>query len=199
VSNRLHEGLARVTRDLDRAGRGFALVGGIAVSVRTEPRLTRDLDLVVAVANDRDAESLVHALVMEGYEVRATVEQEGTGRLATMRLVTPGETVRGVVADLLFASSGIEAEIVAAAERLEILPRLFVPVASTGHLVALKLLARDDRDRPQDADDLRALRQVASRQEFDRAREAVRLIVERGFGRGRDLDRALEEWLAGPR
>jgi predicted nucleotidyltransferase len=191
--------LARVTRDLDRAGRGFALVGGIAVSVRTEPRLTRDLDLVVAVANDRDAESLVHALVMEGYEVRATVEQEGTGRLATMRLVTPGETVRGVVADLLFASSGIEAEIVAAAERLEILPRLFVPVASTGHLVALKLLARDDRDRPQDADDLRALRQVASRQEFDRAREAVRLIVERGFGRGRDLDRALEEWLAGPR
>lgn len=199
MSNRLHEGLARVTRDLDRAGRGFALVGGIAVSVRTEPRLTRDLDLVVAVANDRDAESLVHALVMEGYEVRATVEQEGTGRLATMRLVTPGETVRGVVADLLFASSGIEAEIVAAAERLEILPRLFVPVASTGHLVALKLLARDDRDRPQDADDLRALRQVASRQEFDRAREAVRLIVERGFGRGRDLDRALEEWLAGPR
>lgn len=42
--------------------------------------------------------------------------------------------------DLLFASSGIEHEIVAAADPLEVLPDLTVPVARTGHLIALKPL-----------------------------------------------------------
>jgi hypothetical protein len=36
-----------------------------------------------------------------------------------------------------------------------------VPVARIGHLMALKVLARDDRRRPQDFDDLRALRREA--------------------------------------
>jgi hypothetical protein len=100
-----------------------------------------------------------------------------------------------VVTDLLFASSGIETEVTRAAEQLEVFPSLRVPIARTGHLVALKLLARDDRHRPQDADDLRALRRVVDSYEIDLARQAVGLILERGFGRGRDLNRALDEWL----
>jgi hypothetical protein len=62
------------------------------------------------------------------------------------------------VTDLLFASSGIEPEIVAAAEELLVLPDLTQSVATVGHLLAMKLLARDDRHRPADADDLAALR-----------------------------------------
>jgi len=108
VTNRLHGALERVAHDLSVRGQGFALVGGIAVSVRAEPRLTRDLDLAVAVANDGEAEALIHALVNDGYRVIAIVEQEATSRLATARLVSPGESTTGVVADLLFASVGIE-------------------------------------------------------------------------------------------
>ena len=67
----------------------------------------------------------------------------------------------GIVVDLLFASSGIEPEIVAAAQPLEVVAELRVSVARTGHLIAMKLLARDDRHRPADADDLRALATVA--------------------------------------
>lgn len=37
----------------------FAIVGGLAVSVRTEPRFTRDADVCVAVDDDREAEDLV--------------------------------------------------------------------------------------------------------------------------------------------
>jgi hypothetical protein len=33
------------------------LVGGLAVSVRTEPRFTRDVDLVVAISDDHAAEA----------------------------------------------------------------------------------------------------------------------------------------------
>jgi hypothetical protein len=38
---------------------GIALVGGLAVSARTEPRFTRDLDFAVAFASDAEAEQYV--------------------------------------------------------------------------------------------------------------------------------------------
>jgi predicted nucleotidyltransferase len=196
VKNRLHAALERVAAELGRRGVRFALVGGIAVSVRAEPRLTRDLDVAVDVASDAGAEALVHSLVAEGFATTALIEHERAGRLATVRLVAPGEAGTGVVADLLFASSGIEAEVAGAAEPLEVFPGLRVPVARVGHLIVLKLLARDDRQRPQDADDLRALRRVADSAEIARAREGAALVAGRGFGRGRDLVALLDRWLA---
>ena len=87
----------------------------------------------------------------------------------------------------LFASSGIESEIVADAEPIELLPSLTMGVARTGHLIALKLLARDDVSRPQDLVDLRALLRVASPPELERARDSLALIAARGYHRGRDL------------
>jgi len=51
-----------------------------------------------------------------------------------------------VIVDLLFASSGIENEVVASADRLEVLPQLMVPVATTAHLIALKVLAGRNQD-----------------------------------------------------
>jgi hypothetical protein len=41
-----------------RARISWAMLGGLAVSIRTEPRFTRDVDLAVAVAADDEAERL---------------------------------------------------------------------------------------------------------------------------------------------
>src|SRR5262249_9201887 len=98
-----------------------------------------------------------------------------------------------VIVDVLFASSGIEPEIVAHAERIEVLSRLRVPVASTGHLIAVKLLARDDRTRPQDLADLNALMAVATPPALAIARQGKAVIQTRGCGRARDLVGALPE------
>jgi len=98
-----------------------------------------------------------------------------------------------VIVDLLFASSGIEPEITRAAEVLEIVPGLHAPVATLGHLMALKVLARDDRLRPQDFDDLRALLLEAGPGDLDDARSALRLIKERGYQRSRELLPELEK------
>jgi hypothetical protein len=182
--------LRRIAIDLRQEHRAFALVGGLAVSVRTEPRFTRDADLVVAVGSDADAETLVHRLRARGYRDALVVEQLATGRMATVRLGLSTELYAPVV-DLLFASSGIEPEVVDAAEAIEIVRGLTVPVAATGHLIALKVLARDDVKRPQDLVDLRALLRVSTVEELDRARDALALITARGYGRGRDLDRDL--------
>ncbi|MGQ0575887.1 MAG: hypothetical protein ACT4RN_17030 [Pseudonocardia sp.] len=117
--------------------------------------------------------------------------------LATVRLLLPETAEAGSLADLLFASSGIEPEIVEAATAIEVVPGLTVPVARTGHLIALKLLSRDDECRPLDAADLRALRGVADRSELDLAREAVALVTARGYDRGRDLPAALTRLTCG--
>jgi hypothetical protein len=151
----LEDELQQITGELDRLSRSFAIVGGLAVSARAEPRLTRDIDLAVVVEGDADAEGLCGHLVGEGYSMIALVEQEATNRLATVRLAR--QSSADVVVDLLFASSGIESEVVAAAEPITIISTLTLPVASVGHLIAMKLLVRDDRNRPTDADDLRAL------------------------------------------
>ena len=93
--------------------------------------------------------------------------------------------------DFLFASSGIEAEIVASATETEILPDLSLRVASVGHLLAMKILARDDRSRPQDYDDIRALLAVASAADRKVTLASLKLIISRGFSRERRL---LELW-----
>lgn len=194
--SRLERALHGAARVLDALGAGWALVGGLAVSVRTEPRFTRDIDIAVSVVDDAEAEALVQHHRARGYEVAALVEQQETARLATTRLVPPGEDEGGVVVDLLFASSGIEPEIVAAGERMAVMADLVLPVARTGHLIAAKLLAEDER-RPLHRADLAALITVADAGEVERARAAVRLISERGFDRGRALADTLEKLLAG--
>jgi hypothetical protein len=73
------------------------------------------------------------------------------------------------------------------AEPLEVLPSVIVPVARTAHLIALKLLSRNDTERPQDLIDLRALLRIAAPNDITRARECVALIEARGYHRGRNL------------
>lgn len=174
-----------------------ALIGGLAVSARTEPRFTQDLDLVVAVDNDASAEKVVFELTKRGYSTVALIEHEARDRLGTARLEQVQPPVEGQVIDLLFASSGIEPEIAASAERIQVFRGVTVPVARTGHLIALKVLARDDEHRPQDLFDLRVLIDVADEHEIELARKAVALITERGFNRERDLKAGLELLLAG--
>lgn len=192
----LEHTLRQVASDLAGFGVRFALVGGLAVSIRTEPRFTRDADLAVAVASDAEAEQLIRHLRGIGYEVHALVEHEVAHRLATVRL-SRNDGLQTPVVDLLFASSGIEAEIVADAELLEILPGLMMPVARVGHLLILKLLSQDDERRPQDSVDLRALLLAASAQEHERMRGAAALITDRGYHRGRDLSGAIHTLLGG--
>jgi hypothetical protein len=50
----LESSLRQIHADLTLAGASFALVGGLAVSARTEPRFTRDADLAVAIASDAE-------------------------------------------------------------------------------------------------------------------------------------------------
>jgi hypothetical protein len=190
-----HQSLLRLTASLlNASGARWALVGGLAVSARTAPRFTQDIDLAVGVSSDAEAELLVAHLAGLGLRVASTVEQAATGRLA-IASVAPSEQADDALVDLLFAMSGIEPEVVAGATTLEVLPGIEAPVARVGHLIALKVLARDDDTRPQDLLDLRALITSATAQDIALARDSLALVRDRGYDRGKDLPGELDALL----
>lgn len=115
------------------------------------------------------------------------IEQTGTGRLATVRLSPPREKA-DVLVDLLFASSGIEPEIVAEATSMPLFEISKLPVAGIPHLIAMKILSESDR-RLQDRIDLEKLFGVATNEAIDSAQRALALVTKRGFARNRRLER----------
>ncbi|MFL5429416.1 MAG: nucleotidyl transferase AbiEii/AbiGii toxin family protein [Myxococcales bacterium] len=181
------DALLHVVRELRKREKRFALVGGLAVSVRGEVRTTRDVDLAVAVENDEELEALVADLGGSGYRVLATVEHEELDRLATVRLASPV----GFMVDLLAASCGIEPEIVGAATTVQFESVGAIPVATSEDLLAMKVLAAHD-GRPQDWNDARALMETNPGLDLPVVRSRLRLITERGFARKQDLAAKLQ-------
>ena len=174
--------LANIARELSDRRRQFALVGGLAVSLRAEIRFTRDVDLAVTVNDDADAESLIYGLKRSAYVPIVTVEHELHSRLSTVRL----QTVAGIKVDLLFASCGIEDEIVKRATPVMVRGSLNVPVAATEELIAMKILSMSEQ-RIQDRIDIHRLVQFATGLDTDRIRDDLALITKRRYHRDQDL------------
>jgi hypothetical protein len=174
--------LAEIRGHLVRLGRPFALVGGLAVSLRAELRFTRDVDLAIAATDDADVEQLIHALQGVRYFPVATVEHLERGRLSTVRLESPA----GFVVDLLAASSGIEAEVVARATPIDLGDIGEIPVARAEELLAMKVLSMTER-RLQDRIDAVNLVLMSEHLDLDAVRENLAEITRRGFHRDQDL------------
>jgi hypothetical protein len=185
--------VTRVTSDLTALRVPHALVGGLALAVRAEPRFTSDVDMAIAVQDDSQAERVVFELRQRGYEVLAVLDHKHAKRLSTVRLRPPDSTDSKFIVDLLFASCGIEPEIVAAAEPVRVFPQCVVSVARREHLLVMKLLAHDEKRRPQDRVDAIELLRRCSASELEAARLAARRVQELGFARDKDLLRELEE------
>lgn len=186
--------LRRLATDLEALKLPWALVGGLAVSAHTGAGALDDIDVALAVADDDTAEAVVRALHERGYAALTTIEDEGSGRLASVRLEFIGEEGRVEPLQLLFASSGIEPELVARASSRPV-ANVRCPVASVGHLLALKMLSHGPA-RPQDGQDIAALLRAASEDDLQEAEDAFVLITDRGLSRGRDLLREYQAFLA---
>lgn len=184
------DALAGVAGHLGRLGTRFALVGGIATSIRGEVRFTRDIDIAIAVADDSELDALVLELRDVGYDVVALAEQNDVGRTATVGLMSPEE----LLVNLLAATCGIEAEIVDRAGAVEFGGER-IPVASVEELMAMKILSMTDR-RLQDRIDAGNLMAMNPAMDMARVRASLELITERGYAREQDLLAKLDDFLA---
>lgn len=182
--------LRRLGADLSSREIPWALVGGLAVTLRASPRTTADIDVMVPLPGDPQAESLIGFLISRGWRV----EREFTDREGSVRLRGPlpaSETV-----DLMLHVAGIEAEVAAGADFMVVLDHFEAPVASRAALIALKVLAGRDKDR----EDLATLLERAEPAEIREARRLLDLIERRGFDRDKDLQSELDRLLeSGPR
>ncbi len=185
----LFQALTKISVDLRQLRVRWALLGGLAVSLHAEPRTTQDIDLGIAVADDREAERIVGDLMARRYEMEWGLERASPRRMSVVRLEMKSEPGPRLDVDFIFAVSGIEREIVAAAELLEVLPGVALPVITKGHLLALKTLAGRDKDRA----DIQSLLRVASASDLAETREALDLIERRRFHKKKDLQNELEE------
>jgi hypothetical protein len=178
--------LADMAAQLRRRRVPFALVGGLAVSIRSEVRFTRDVDIAVAVTSDAAMEALVRELAAAGYRPTATVEHELRNRLSTARL----ESRSGVIVDLLAASCGVEPEVVARATPVAIEGAGEIPVARAEELLAMKVLSMTEH-RLQDRLDATNLLLTNPTLALGEVRALLGLIAQRGFDRGQDLEHKL--------
>jgi predicted nucleotidyltransferase len=175
--------LHRVVADLVESGFDFALVGALAVGVRGVERTTKDIDLAVAASSTEQAMVLLrHLIEKRSYRLLSAPDFHKDLPMRPMVSVTPPEDP-GFCVDLLFHLCGIESEVVARAEMLELLPGVLVKVATRADLIAMKTLSFDDQRRIHDMSDLKGLLEAASDRDVAAARSALELMERRGIGK----------------
>lgn len=185
---------ARGLDALEAAQARFAMIGGVAVSVRAEPRFTKDVDFIVAVASDEEAERLGSTMLGHGFSLHTMLERTDVAQIATMRFI-----LGGVLIDLLVGACGAEQEIVELATPATVLKNRECPVASVGALLALKTLAMANRKKIDDEGDMLRLLAVANDGDVQQAEELVALMTVRGPGRDKGLAGILARVVASAR
>ncbi len=162
VAGLLREALAAIRE----SGLGHAVIGGCARNAYAEPRATKDVDLVVEVA-EAGHPALIRNLERRGF--RGATSVGGEGGVPDLTLFRDG---RGRRIDLLFAHTDFEREALRRAVTREPFRGVAAPVITVEDLIVYKVLA----DRPQDRVD-------------------VRDVVAAAGARGQDIDWSyVERW-----
>ena len=149
--------LSKFTKALAERNLRYALIGGLAASMRGRVRATEDIDLILQCTVD-EALSLVNSLGDEGFSTLLE-DYETVARSALLIPLVDRES--GVQLDLAIGLSGFEQEIVERADFISFGDHEIV-VATAEDLVVLKTLA----GRPQDLQDVKGIVEIQSG-EFD--------------------------------
>ncbi|MEX0642117.1 MAG: nucleotidyltransferase [Pirellulales bacterium] len=154
----------------------YALVGGMAVSVRGQPRATVDVDLVIAADVER---ALALAAVLDDTSFAPLFGN--VSEVVERAFILPlRHRHTHVKVDLALGLSGFEKQALARAQRVE-LAGTTVSIATTEDLIVMKAFA----GRPQDEQDLEAL-VVAQGKQLD-WEYCLRVAAELGESVGHDL------------
>lgn len=155
---------------LSARGTGFAVIGGIAVSFRGEPRMTADLDLVAALDVD-GALDLLQALPSSKLEPLFD-DVEDVVRSSFIVPLRHRET--GIGVDLAVGLSGFERRLIERATE-EAVGDTTVPVATAEDLLLMKMLA----GRARDVEDARGIvSRAGSSLDWDYVFETARQLQE---------------------
>lgn len=168
--------LADAASFLQAEGISYALIGGLAISIRGQPRMTADVDVLIA-ADIKRALALAAALPQSSFRPLFEDVEEVITRAFLLPLRHRSTNVK---VDIAIGLSGFERQAVGRAEPLE-LAGCTVPVASAEDLLIMKILA----GRPQDEQDIRGLL-IAQGDQLD-WEYCLHLAADLGEAVGQDL------------
>jgi len=140
--------LARIGASLENHRIPYMIIGGQAVLLYGEPRLTRDIDIILGVNIDHTDELL--AIIRE-LSLRPLPEDIESFVRQTMVLPALDETT-GIRVDFIFSFTPYETEAIKRAKRIDILHQE-VCFASSEDVIIHKIFA----GRPRDLEDVRTI------------------------------------------
>ena len=150
--------IALLARELDRAGIAYMVIGGQAVQLYGEARMTQDIDITLGIGTEGLAR-VMDVCRACGLNIRTNAPEE----LVRDTMVLPAiEEKTGIRVDLVFSLTGYERQAIERGRLVE-LGGTKVRFASLEDLIIHKLVA----GRPRDIEDVRII--LARNPGFDRA------------------------------
>jgi predicted nucleotidyltransferase len=140
--------LGRIAQALDSRRIPYMVIGGQAVLLYGEPRLTRDVDITLG-AGPEQLPTLLEAAQEQGWRVLADSPQEFVARTRVLPCLDPASNLR---IDMIFSFTPFERQAIERARTVRV-GSLDARYASPEDLVILKVLA----GRARDLEDVRAI------------------------------------------
>jgi predicted nucleotidyltransferase len=156
--------LQAVSKWLSGSGVEFAVIGGVAASLRGRPRVTKDVDLV-AFVDENDWASLLRSGAKRGIVPRI---DNALDFARTTRVLLLVHEPTHIEVDLSFGLLPFESELVQRAEVREIHGVRF-PLATAEDVIVMKALAL----RPRDVADIEGIVESVADLDLDRIRATV--------------------------
>lgn len=139
MQNLIHS-VAHIQQRLEKAGIPSVVIGGLAVSVWGEPRLTRDVDL--KVLGRREERGHLLQLLADCTPLHADPD-EAFRRHGIAFFQDP----TGTRVDVMLAETSFDETAIGRARMIEMQPGLFVRVCNPEDLIIYKMVSVRDRDR----------------------------------------------------
>jgi len=149
--------LGQIARSLDELQIPYMVIGGQAVLVYGEPRLTRDIDITIGVGPERLAD-LLNVARSAGWGLLVDKPEEFVERTLVLPLL---DSESGIRIDLIFSYSPYERQALARVHRVMI-GNVSVSFAAVEDVIIHKMVA----GRPRDLEDARGI--LMKNHELDR-------------------------------
>jgi hypothetical protein len=174
----LWQSVIQLQKRLREANISAAVVGGLAVAIWGEPRLTRDVDVKVSLQRDKAAHLL--SILGSGYTFLADNPEQTLQRMGMLFI----QDADGLRLDLLLADTPFDVQAIQRAHLIEIQPDQTVVVCTPEDLILYKMISTRPRDhedaqgivrRQQALDDAYILDWL---QQFEQALDDSTLVAE---------------------
>lgn len=146
IENLIEDVIELQTR-LGDAGVASVVIGGLAVVVWGEPRLTRDVDVKVQL--QRDQTSYLLDILRADYKLLSDDPEQTLQRMGILFI----ESRAGLRLDLLLADTPFDTLAIDRGSKVEIRPKQVVTVCTPEDLILYKMIST----RPRDREDVRGI------------------------------------------